>query len=201
MDHDPMPEPDAEQFRRVWQRVMPADRPDCPFTLDPPLPAPMPPPMPMPPQAPAQPVQRREPPLYLGEDCAGDLPMLARLLCLTEESRTAYGALKARRRGHGWKALPGQLHTAKEAQLRRLGAAYFLIAGEPCDLPSPGGQMVWASLPLAVRDCYRREQRAALRFFTAANSVCSPYLIDLFREIGKENQAHAEQLRAWLEQM
>ncbi len=188
---------DADQFRRVWRRVMPTDRPDCPFTLDPPLPAPAPP-MPLHPPAPMP--QRREPPLYLGEDCAGDLPTLARLLCLTEESRMAYRALK-NRRGRGREALPGKLHTAKENQLRRLGAVYFLIAGERCDLPGSGEQVIWASLPLAVRDCYRREQRAALRFFTAANSVCSPQLIDLCREIGREDQAHAEQLRAWLEQI
>ncbi len=198
MDQNPIPVPDAEQFRRVWRRVMPTDRPDCPFTLDPPLPAPVPPP-PMPLQPPVP--QRREPPLYLGEDCAGDLPTLARLLCLTEESRAAYRALKSRRGTHRREALPGKLHTAKENQLRRLNAVYFLIAGEKCDLPGFGERVIWPSLPLAVRDCYRREQRAALRFLTAANSVCSPQLIDLCREIGRENQVHAEQLRAWLEQL
>jgi len=34
---------DAAAFGRVWRRVMPEDRPDCPFTLDdPPAPAPAP---------------------------------------------------------------------------------------------------------------------------------------------------------------
>jgi len=212
MDHNPIPTPDAEQFRRVWRRVMPTDRPDCPFTLDPPSPAPVPAPaMPAPVPGPALPQPPAGlpacssgslsaiPPVCLGEDGAGDLAVLGRLLCLTEESRAAYQALKGRGRRRR-EPLMAALYAAKERQKRRLAAAYFLIAGEGCDLPAPGPRTVWESFPLAVRERYHQEQRAALRFFTAAERLRDPCLIDLCRAVGKENQTHAGQLRALLEQ-
>lgn len=92
-----------------------------------------------------------------------------------------------------------ELCTAKEAQRRRLSAAYFLISGEGCDLPGPGPKIVWESFPLAVRECYHREQRSALQFFSAVERLRDPCLIDLCRDVGRENLTHAGQLRSWLE--
>lgn len=178
MDQPLSPQLDPEQFRRVWQRVMPNDRPDCPITLAP-LPAP--------------PIQSG--PTGLGEDSAGDLALLGRLLCLTGESRAGYRSIAGGRRRMA------RLQAAKERQMGRLGAAYFLIAGERCDLPTPGIILREESFPLALRACYRRERRAAAQFLSAAERFRDPSLTGLCREIGQEDQAHAQQLREWLEQM
>ncbi len=211
MDQNSTPKLDADQFRRVWRRVMPEDRHDCPFTLDPPAPpSPLPPPAVQPPAACPLPSPMGLPAHpaggfsacstgCLGEDSAGDLAVLGRLLCLTEESRVAYQNLRGRgKRGSG--PLMAELRTAKESQRRRLAAAYFLISGEGCDLPGPGPKMTWESFSLAVRACYHRERRAALQFFTAAERLRDPCLMDLCRAVGREDLAHAGRLRAWLEQ-
>jgi hypothetical protein len=104
----------------------------------------------------------------------------------------------ARRRGRG-QGLFAHLAQAKREQGKRLGAAYFLIAGERLLPPSAGGGPAGA-LPLAVRARYQAEQRAALELFTAANAAADPCLIELYRALATEDQDHAGRLRTWLEQ-
>lgn len=98
MNEIPM-ELDQTAFQRVWERVMPQDRPDCPFTLEatPDLsPSPQPlirsPLLPRPLQETPQSVP------CLGEASMGELPRLEELAGEWAEARRTYRAL-ARRMG------------------------------------------------------------------------------------------------------
>ena len=180
---------DQEAFRQVWRRVMPEDRPDCPFTLEPP---PAPASVPTPPIPPLLPV-------CLGEERTDELPMLEALLILTRNSQRIYQTL-ARRQGHrrrgqeGRESLLTRLAQAKQAQAQKLSAARFLISGSafpalPTDMPPA------QSLALILRERYQAEQRAAIQFLAAANASADPCLIELYRSLALEDQLHARQLR------
>lgn len=173
---------DRETFARVWRRVMPEDRDDCPFTLDPPSLSTRPLP------APARSG------VCLGEDSVGQLPVLDQLLTNTIAGYYAYRAMPHR------SGLPTTLAQAKRRQTKRLAAARFLIAGEPLRAAAADRRRP-ISLAAAVRARYQAEQRLALDFLTAANASSDPCLIDLYRALAIEDQTYAGQLREWLERM
>ncbi len=187
MDQIPESPLDQAAFQRVWSRVMPEDRPDCPFTVDPPPPAPLPAP------APPRPAQ---PPVCLGED-SGD--RLAELEELARACADGYRIYRALARGRRKESLFLQLAQRKRRQAGRLAAAYFLISGRRFTAPptqAPGAD----DLPLLLRARFQAEQRLALRFFTAANAAADPCLVELCRDLGKECQTCAAQIRGWLEE-
>ena len=197
MDTSQRPEVlDQAAFRRVWRRVMPQERPDCPFTLDAPdaavpasapatLPAAAPAPLPSPPVA------------CLGPSSAEALVALDQLLLLTAEAWQAYLAMGGRA---SQATLPTSLAQAKRQQFRRLATARFLISGEPYQISEVKRPQA-NPLPLAIRERYQAEQQAALQFLTAAEATADPCLTDLYRALAMENQTHAGQLREWLERM
>lgn len=196
MQAQQLPSPDRETFQRVWRRVMPQDRPDCPFTLDAPdaavpasapatLPAAAPAPLPAPPVA------------CLGPSSAEALVALDQLLLLTAEAWQAYLAMGGRA---SQATLPTSLAQAKRQQFRRLATARFLISGEPYQISEVKRPQA-NPLPLAIRERYQAEQQAALQFLTAAEATADPCLTDLYRALAMENQTHAGQLREWLERM
>lgn len=196
MQAQQLPSPDRETFQRVWRRVMPQDRPDCPFTLDAPdtavpasapatLPAAAPAPLPSPPVA------------CLGPSSAEALVALDQLLLLTAEAWQAYLAMGGRA---SQATLPTSLAQAKRQQFRRLATARFLISGEPYQISEVKPTQA-NPLPLAIRERYQAEQQAALQFLTAAEATADPCLTDLYRALAMENQTHAGQLREWLERM
>ena len=107
---------DQAAFQRVWSRVMPQDRPDCPFTLDPledlsPTPQPLV-------RAPLSPLPCQQTPQSipcLGEASMGELPRLEELIRECEENRRTYRALSRRMGGRG---IFSSLTTRKDRQLR-----------------------------------------------------------------------------------
>ena len=189
MHTDQLSLPDQETFQRVWRRVMPQDRPDCPVTLDPSASLPAAVSSPPAPQLP--------PVACLGEASANQLPTLDRLLLLTAQDWHAYRAMT---RGSRRATLPVALAQAKRQQFRRLAAARFLISGTTFELPEVETSRS-ASLPLAIRERYQSELQLALEFLAAAEATTDPCLIDLFRTLAMENQTHAGQLREWLERL
>lgn len=189
MHTDQLSLPDQETFQRVWRRVMPQDRPDCPVTLDPSAPLPA--------SAPAVPTPQLPPVACLGEASAGQLPTLDRLLLLTAQDWQAYRTMA---RGSRRSTLPAALAQAKHQQFRRLAAARFLISGTTYELPEIETSRS-PSLPLAIRERYQAELQSALELLAAAEATSDPCLIDLFRTLAMENQTHAGQLREWLERL
>lgn len=183
---------DQAAFQRVWQRVMPEPRPDCPFTVDAP-------PVPVPTPAPAVPavasVRQAQLPVCLGETSAGELPALERLLDAVEEGAQTYQALARRWRRE--ELLPA-LAKEKRQQAKRLSAARFLIAGERYASPA-APRLSNESLSLRLRGRFQAEQRLALEFFAAANAAADPCLIELYRDLGKGCQDCAKALRWWME--
>lgn len=222
MNEPQMPALDQASFRRVWQRVMPQDRPDCPFTLEEPqvrevsapapIPAPaLPPEPPAPPSLPAEPTQtlpaRTAPTLPLPALCLGDasaveLPTLEKILDLTWEARRIYRALSrpSHQSGRSRETLLPTLTATKETQARRLSTAHFLISGEHCEMKA-GPLPRFPSLHLALRNRYRAEQEVALLCLTAAAASQDPCLMELYRELAAENQDLAGRLREWMEQL
>lgn len=196
---------DRDAFQRVWRRVMPEDRADVPFTLDAPgqtlPPAPRPPagpprPQPPPPSPRPTPQPGPRPPVCLGEGSRGELPQLGHLIELTAGDRRVYRAQARRWPGE---RLFARLAQAKESQLRKLTAARFLIEGKRRPLPSGPAPRVPGSLSQVLRERHRVEQERAMAFFQAGGASRDPCLIALYREIGRENQQLAGQIRARLE--
>ncbi|MCI8651806.1 MAG: rubrerythrin [Oscillospiraceae bacterium] len=185
---------DPAAFQQVWRRVMPEDREDCPFTVEP-----------ITPSAPSQPQPLRRACLpaaapagtCLGEASAGQVPILDRLIALTADCQRIYRSL-ARRSGRRFPL--ATLADAKARQLRRLAAARFLIAGEafaPAPTPAPAAK----TLALALRERFQAEQQLAAELLSAAQSATDPCLSELYQSLAQENQGFAGQLRSWLEQM
>lgn len=190
----PQQELDRAAFERVWRRVMPEDRPDCPFTL------PSAPPVSALPAVPA-PQPRREPApaptVCLGEASAADLPRLEVFLRQTAEANRLYRTLA--RRVSGGKLL-STLAAEKKRQAKRLAAAYFLISGQtytvpPTPMPRP------MPFPLALRDRFQAEQRLAADLLSAAGTTTDMCLADLYQVLAAENRSYAQQLWGWIEQM
>ena len=187
---------DHDAFQRVWQRVMPQDRADCPFTLDPA----MAPHEPEPAALVPLPQGASPAPVCLGESSMDQLPQLGELLACAIDCARIYRALERRwgRRNH--RGLLFALADEKARQVRRLSAAYFLISGQeypstPTPAPTAG------TLALALRERFWAEQESAGRLLEAAQAVSDPCLRQLYQDLAEENQAHASLLRTKLETM
>lgn len=212
---------DREAFQRVWRRVMPEDRLDCPFTLEdqaaapdtadqpPAAAAPAPPPVLSPPVQPhfVRPLTTTPPllPICLGEGSNCDLPALEAMLALAADGWRIYRSLarpkgrQSQNRTHR-EGLFSTLAEAKQHQVRRLAAAHFLICGRehtplPTDAPS------FSSLPMALRARFQAEQQDAVQLLAAANAAGDPCLMELYRTLALENQGFAKQLRDQLVKM
>jgi len=163
MEHTPPVPPiadlDGDSFQRIWQRVMPEEKPDCPIEpvhSRPPGPEPLPTPE-LPPEEPTEDSAPSAPTDQLGRDdfpgeenlCLGKraagqgLPLQGHIL--TElEGWQLYRHLARRVSGTNARALTA-LASEKHGHARRLAAAYFLISGvrywptDRLDTPHLGG--------------------------------------------------------------
>ncbi len=199
MNETPTPVLDHATFQRVWRRVMPQDRTDCPFTLEDPgltptVPQPLTRAVPAPLPAPADPPQSIP---CLGEASLGELPVLEARMDHAALCRNAYRSL-ARRRGQ--QGSFASLAAAKSQQLRRLAAAYFLISGKDY-APRPEGTVTAkTTVAQALRARFRAEQMEAAALMDAAQASADPCLAQLYRELAEENRMLADRVRAILEQ-
>lgn len=196
MNEIPM-ELDRAAFQRVWERVMPRDRPDCPFTLEPPQDlSPVPQPLtraPLPPLPPPEPPQSIP---CLGEASLGELPRLEELARGCEKLRRTYRTLgkKMGSRG-GFSALAA----GKAGQLRRLLAAHFLISGREYTPTVSGMAALPQTRALALREGFRAEQLEAAALMDAAQATSDPCLARLYRDLAEEDGERAQRLRVALE--
>lgn len=201
MNETPTAVLDQAAFERVWRRVMPQDRPDCPFTLEDPGLTPTAPqplvraalaPVPAPAQAaPPQPIP------CLGEASLGELPALESRMAQTAQAQREYRALERRA---GRRSLFTALAAGKAQQLRRLNAAYFLISGQNHTPAPAGGEPLPRNGAQALRARFRSEQLEAAALMEAAQAASDPCLCQLYRELAEENRGFADRLRQRLEQ-
>ena len=199
---------DREVFERVWRRVMPEDRPDCPITLNQAETAAQPPAQALPAVS-AQETTRPAVRSSMGED--NDVPCLgaasavygAQLQEYIDQeigNWKTYQALARRAGGNGSRVL-STIAADERRHAKRLSTAYFLISGArywPADritaAPAP-------SLAGALRSHFAGEQRAEASYLAAADETADPCLRDLYLELAGDENAHIWLLRGILEQM
>lgn len=201
---------DREVFERVWRRVMPTDRPDCPFTLfSDPETAPVSAPAAVrqaPAEEPGRPAESL-PPAAEGEDvpCLGAAsavygPLLQEFITHERADEQTYRLL-ARRAGNGAGRTLSAIAADEGRHAKRLGAAYFLISGvrfTPEAGPNLPPECTYLS---ALRDRFLSEQRGAALYRTAAGRTDDPCLKDLFRELAEDETSHSRLILGLLEQM
>ncbi len=185
-----------EVFERVWKRVMPDAREDCPFEMAPePEPA-------LPVVVVSQPpaADEEESVTCLGPASAVHGPQLQQYIDQELTAHRCCQALARRVPGAGGRMLSG-LAAELRRQAKRLSTAYFLISGAyywPADRGSaPAPQPVQA----ALREQFQAMQRRAAGYRAAAAGTADPCLEALFHQSAEETETHAWVIRSVLEQM
>lgn len=200
---------DQETFERVWRRVMPEPRPDCPIVL-PAEPAASPAVREAPPALPA--VAASDPP---GRPVAGEehnVPCLGaasaiyggQLQQFVDRALAdwrSYQALARRAQGNSGRILSA-IAADQRRHAKRLSTAYFLISGVrywPAERPAgPASRTPFAA---ALRERFMGEQRSAAAYQAAAAETADPCLRQLYEELSGEADAHAWLLRGILEEL
>lgn len=183
---------DREVFERVWRRVMPEDRPDCPFTLYSEEETA---------QAPIQPAEERKTELVPvpAEQSGGDGAVLQAFIADELSDWRTYQTLARRIPGGNGRALMG-VAADERRHAGRLSAAYFLLSGvkfwppaEP-ELPREG----WMAI---LRRRYWAERKGAEAYRTAAGRTGDSTLRELYLELAGDEEAHAGVIRGILERL
>ena len=183
---------DREIFERVWRRVMPEDRPDCPFTLYSEEETE---------QAPIQPAEERKTELVPvpAEQSGGDGAVLQAFIADELSDWRTYQTLARRIPGGNGRALMG-MAADERRHAGRLSAAYFLLSGvkfwppaEP-ELPREG----WMAI---LRRRYWAERKGAEAYRTAAGHTGDSALRELYLELAGDEEAHAGIIRGILERL
>jgi len=221
-----MNEEEREVFRRVWRRVMPEDRPDCPFLLDEHEEEPagqsvaamaagegVESPAPLPERHPSQhtpaPAGATQP--ALSPDRAGTVPCLGEgaapqgpgLMRAVEDALAAarrYAALARQTGGAAARTLTAMAQEARRGA-KRLSTAYFLIAGVNFwpDRPMPGAGRL--NVRAELRQAFQAAQRAAAHLEALSDETCDLCLAGLCDELAEEERSRALTVRALLERM
>lgn len=200
---------DREVFERVWRRVMPTDRPDCPFTLfgggeAAPAEAPASPCR----EAPQKEPSRRAPRAAAAEGdapCLGAAsavygPLLQGFIAHERADGQTYRLL-ARRAGGGAGRTLAAMAADEARHARRLTAAYFLISGVRFTPGAGAALSPERTYPGALRERFSAERQGAERYRTAASRTDDPCLKELFLELGADEEAHARLILDLLEQI
>lgn len=183
---------DREVFERVWRRVMPEDRPDCPFTLYSEEETE---------HAPVQPTEEKRTELVPvpAEQSGGDGAVLQAFIADELSDWRTYQTLARRIPGGNGRALMG-VAADERRHAGRLSAAYFLLSGvkfwppaEP-ELTKEG----WMAL---LRRRYWAERKGAEAYRTAAGRTGDSALRELYLELAGDEEAHAGVIRGILERM
>lgn len=183
---------DREVFERVWRRVMPEDRPDCPFTLYSEEETE---------HAPVRPTEEKRTELVPvpAEQSGGDGAVLQAFIADELSDWRTYQTLARRIPGGNGRALMG-VAADERRHAGRLSAAYFLLSGvkfwppaEP-ELPKEG----WMAI---LRRRYWAERKGAEAYRTAAGRTGDSALRELYLELAGDEEAHAGVIRGILERM
>lgn len=183
---------DREVFERVWRRVMPEDRPDCPFTLYSEEETE---------QMPIQPAEERKTELVPvpAEQSGGDGAVLQAFIADELSDWRTYQTLARRIPGGNGRALMG-VAADERRHAGRLSAAYFLLSGvkfwPPAELELT--KEGWMAL---LRRRYWAERKGAEAYRTAAGRTGDSALRELYLELAGDEEAHAGVIRGILERM
>lgn len=207
---------DQEVFARVWRRVMPQERPDCPIVLNDPESAETSSALAV--AAPAQPpaIPEVSAPALRQEEGPGQ-PECGGVPCLGEASAVyagllqqfidyeladfrAYQSLSRRAQGNAARVLSG-MAADERRHAKRLSTAYFLISGVRYWPGEHGGSQMVRPFMAALREHFAQEQRAQCAYLAAAEETTDPCLRELYLELAGDEETHAGLLRSILEQL
>lgn len=193
MEQTPFPGVDREVFERVWRRVMPEDRADCPFTLpeaDPPA------------ESPAVPAAATGPAGTGTADRPSSGPWgeaLRQYIDGEVEGWRQCQALARRLSGRSGRdlaaAAAGELRHAK-----RLSALYFLLSGVRY-WPRSAPAVLRDPLPTALRERFWAFRQAAETYRAAALRAEDARLSEIFTQLADEESARLRPIREALEQL
>ena len=192
MEQTPISGMDREVFERVWRRVMPEDRADCPFTLpEAEAPAAVP-------AGPAAGAEAAPPPAE--RPSSGPWGEALRQYIDGEMAGWRHCQALARR-------LPGRggrdLAAAAAGELRharRLSALYFLLSGVRY-WPRTEATVIRGPLPAALRDRFWAFHQAAEAYRAAARRAEDPRMAEIFTQLADEETARLRPIREALEQL
>ena len=196
MQEELLPGCDREVFERVWKRVMPEARGDCPFEVvaaaaRPSLPAVV---------VQDTPAEEEEAVACLGPASAVHGPQLQQYIDQALAAHRCSQALARRVPGAGGRMLSG-LAAEQRRRAKRLSTAYFLISGVRYWPADRGGTPVSQPVQAALREQFQAMQRHAACYRAAAVGTADPCLEELFHQSADEAEAHAWIIRTVLEQM
>ena len=195
MDQEWLPNCDREVFARVWKRVMPDRREDCPFEVveaaQQSLPAVV---------VPDPPAAEEEGTVCLGSASAVHGPQLQQYIDQELAAHRCCQMLARRVPGGGGRML-SNLAAEQRRQAKRLSTAYFLISGVRYWPADRSGSPVNGPVTAALREQFQAMQRYAACYRAAAAGTADPCLEALFHQSAEEAEAHAWVIRNVLEQM
>lgn len=195
MDQEWLPNCDREVFARVWKRVMPDRREDCPFEVveaaQQSLPAVV---------VPDPPAAEEEGTVCLGSASAVHGPQLQQYIDQELAAHRCCQALARRVPGGGGRML-STMAAEQRRQAKRLSTAYFLISGVRYWPADRSGSPVNGPVTAALREQFQAMQRYAACYRAAAAGTADPCLEALFHQSAEEAEAHAWVIRNVLEQM
>ena len=195
MDQEWLPNCDREVFARVWKRVMPDRREDCPFEVveaaQQSLPAVV---------VPDPPAAEEEGAVCLGSASAVHGPQLQQYIDQELAAHRCCQTLARRVPGGGGRML-SNLAAEQRRQAKRLSTAYFLISGVRYWPADRSGSPVNGPVTAALREQFQAMQRYAACYRAAAAGTADPCLEALFHQSAEEAEAHAWVIRNVLEQM
>ena len=185
-------------FRRVWARVMPEDRVDCPFLV-------LPPPSE---EAPAFSTgNAASPPLPISaqegterQDC---LSLLQALTAAKAALGREYGQLARRTTGSVCQSLSA-LAAEERNHARRLAAACFLLSGVRPVPPAPAAaasRRVRPPLPAALRRLFWWEGQCQTMLAAAMGLAEEETLGELLEEMARADGRHRRTLRRLVERL
>ncbi len=177
---------DPEVFQRVWQRVMP-DQANSPIA---------PQPAPAPREEPAAPAEEAP---CLSQASLACCPVLEQQMELAHSARLAFRQVQNRLPSRAARAIRS-MSLSLDQDLRRLSAAYFLIAGRryrPGSQPAP----LPVAYQLALRELYGQSRVRAAAHRAAAQAVSDPCVCQLLTDLGDEAEEHSHRIRGILESM
>ena len=151
------------------------------------------------PSEPVQPSQPEDAPLCLGEQSRPYTQRLEELMALAQTGIAA-GQLLCRRAGGSCGKALAALTADHRRAFKQLSAAYFLITGERFR-PACEAVSLPASLPLALREQFVREQQWERACRQAAQETEDPCLEQLYLELAQDGALHTGVIRSLLEQM
>ncbi|WP_209341115.1 rubrerythrin [Flavonifractor sp. AGMB03687] len=196
MDQEWLPNCDREVFARVWKRVMPDQREDCPFEVveaaQQTLPAVV---VPDPPAA-----EEEEGTVCLGPASAVHGPQLQQYIDQELAAHRCCQMLARRVPGNGGRML-ATLAAEQRRRAKRLSTAYFLISGVRYWPADRSGSPVNGPVTALLREQFQAKQGYAACYRAAAAGTADPCLEALFHESADEAEAHAWVIRNVLEQM